>query len=235
MRSPGKTLAIIPARGGSKRLPKKNIKLLNGIPLINYSIQAAKQSKYIDEVIVSSDSEDIIEIAVKCGARVPFTRPPELAQDDTLTEEVLRHAVNFYDQEQIRFETIVLIQATSPFTTVKMIDECIETLVSFNWGAVITVKPLHFDERWVGIASANNGYIRPFKDVKLPAGNNMHYYPSGNVYAITRDVCFNQNRIIGDNTGMVVIHEQNALDIDYLSDFKYAEYLLKSGEIKIEH
>lgn len=117
-------IALIPARGGSKRLPDKNIKLLNGKPLIAWTIIAAKESALFDEVIVSTDSENIAAIAKHYGANVPFIRPQNISNDNATTAEVVNHAVNFIqDVEKVSIDTICLLQPTSPLRTTTHIKE----------------------------------------------------------------------------------------------------------------
>ncbi|HAS1172129.1 TPA: acylneuraminate cytidylyltransferase family protein, partial [Enterobacter cloacae] len=117
-------IALIPARGGSKRLPDKNIKLLNGKPLIAWTIIAARESGLFDDIIVSTDSENIASLAKKFGANVPFIRPQNLSDDTATTAEVVRHAVDFIQQaEKVSIDIICLLQPTSPLRTATHIKE----------------------------------------------------------------------------------------------------------------
>jgi len=126
-----KVLAIIPARGGSKGIPKKNIINVGGKPLIYYSINVAKKSKFIGRVIVSTDSKEIAEMAEKNGARVPFIRPSELARDDTPTYPVIKHVLEWLNEkENYRPELIVILEPTFPLRTVKEVDEAIKAISS---------------------------------------------------------------------------------------------------------
>ena len=122
-----KFLAIIPARGGSKGIPKKNIKSLLGKPLIQYTIESALKSKYLDKIVVSTDDKKIADISEKLGAEIPCLRPKKLARDNTLILPVLQHMVNFLKKkENYNPFAIVLLQPTSPLRTVRHIDEAIE-------------------------------------------------------------------------------------------------------------
>jgi CMP-N-acetylneuraminic acid synthetase len=124
-----KCLAVIPARGGSKKLPGKNIKPLNGIPLIAYTIEAALSSGKIARVIVSTDDKEIAEIAVKHGAETPFLRPAELAKDDTPDRPVLMHAINWLkENEGYVANEVAILRPTTPLKTAEMIDACLELL-----------------------------------------------------------------------------------------------------------
>ena len=112
-------IAIIPARGSSKRLPGKNIRSFSGKPIIQYSIDAALESGLFSRVIVSTDSEDIAKIAIECGAEIPFTRPPEIADDITPIASVIHHALTHFKQENISYEYACCILATAPFVRVE--------------------------------------------------------------------------------------------------------------------
>ena len=128
--NPKKVVAIIPARGGSKGLPRKNIRMLAGKPLIAYPIEAAKKSPLIQRVIVSTDDQEIATVAKQYGAEVPFLRPPELATDDATTESVLRHAVVWLEEhEKISVDIVVFLQPTDIFRKSWMIKEVIQRLL----------------------------------------------------------------------------------------------------------
>lgn len=124
-----RVVAIIPARGGSKGLPRKNVRLLGGKPLIAHTIEAAKAATSVDRVIVSTEDPEIAEVAARWGAEVPFLRPPELAQDLTPTEPVLQHAVEWLERQQgYRAEIVVFLQSTNIFRTPAMIDQVVAAL-----------------------------------------------------------------------------------------------------------
>ena len=124
-----KTIAIIMARGGSKGLPRKNVKLLDGKPLIAYTIEHALLSRVCDDVIVSTEDDEIAEISKKYGAKVPFKRPVELADDITPPEPVIKHALLEYEKiSKKKFEIVVYLQATDLFRTPEMIAECVNSL-----------------------------------------------------------------------------------------------------------
>lgn len=136
-----KVLALIPARGGSKSVPGKNIRLLAGRPLIFYAIDAARKSKFVDKVVVSTDDEEIADIVLDLNAEVPFLRPPELALDDTPDWPVFHHAISFLENNlQWRPEVVVHLRATSPFVRSKDIDATINMLFDTNADGVRTVN-----------------------------------------------------------------------------------------------
>lgn len=124
-----KIVAIVPARGGSKSIPKKNVRLLGDAPLLAYSIAAGLQSAYVDRVIVSTDSEEIAEVALAWGAEVPFLRPSELAEDDTTDFPVFEHALRWLEEnERYRADMVVQLRPTSPLRPPRLPDEAIEIM-----------------------------------------------------------------------------------------------------------
>ena len=135
-----KVLAIIPARGGSKGIPKKNIKAVSGKPMINYTIEAAKGCQYIDKVIVSTDDEEIAEVSMKAGAIVPFLRPDELATDEAKTIDVVMHAIEFYERKAERYDIIVLLQPTSPLRNSEDIQKALEYYIRKGEKSLVSVS-----------------------------------------------------------------------------------------------
>ena len=123
-------LGIIPARGGSKGVPGKNIKLLNGKPLLQYTSEIALESQYLAAVILSSDDNQIIKVAKSLGIQVPFLRPEELAQDTTPTIDVISHALQWYENQAVFFDAVCLLQVTTPFRTVEFLNKAIEKFIA---------------------------------------------------------------------------------------------------------
>jgi len=143
-------LAIIPARGGSKRLPKKNILKLNKKPLITYSIKAAQQSNFIDDVVVSSDDDDILNISLNYGAKT-IKRPDQLSQDGSTTFDAIKHTIENYES----YEYIVLLQPTSPLRDEKDIDEAIKLLDEKKADAIISVCEMEHSPSWANTLDDN--------------------------------------------------------------------------------
>ncbi|MDX1811593.1 MAG: acylneuraminate cytidylyltransferase family protein, partial [Gammaproteobacteria bacterium] len=140
-----KILAFIPAKAHSRRVPGKNTKLLNGKPLLFWTIECAKKSKYIDEIVVSTDSEQIAELAKSYGASVPFLRPAEFATDTASGMEPVLHALT----EVKGYDFLVELQVTSPFRSSDDVDGCIEYCMANNAKACISVAPLDIDPTWI--------------------------------------------------------------------------------------
>ena len=165
MKKNKKIIAIIPARGGSKRLPVKNIKKLLGKPLIAWTIEQAKKSKYIDKLIVSTDDKEIAKISKKYGAEVPFLRPKELARDDSLTIDAIMHAINWFEERGICFNIVVLLEPTSPLRKENDIDNAIGLFIkNINKAdSLLGMSEIYSDtEHPYGIKKIKNGYVKPF-------------------------------------------------------------------------
>ena len=135
-----KVLAIIPARGGSKGIPRKNVKAISGKPMIQYTIEAAKDCEYIDKVIVSTEDEEIADISMRAGAIVPFSRPEELATDEAKIIDVVMHAVEFYERKAEHFDIIVLLQPTSPLRNAEDVTKALEYFIRKEQKSLVSVS-----------------------------------------------------------------------------------------------
>ena len=220
-----KYLAIIPARGGSKRLPNKNILDLNGKPLISWSIETAKKSKNIDEIVVSSDSDKILEIAKKYDVNI-IKRPDELATDTASSIDVIKHVIENYP----KYKYIVLLQPTSPLRTEKHIDEAIELLEKKNADAVISVCEMDHSPLWSNILPENlsmENFLR--EDVKNKRSQDLpkYYRLNGAIYICKTDKFLEKNTFFLDqNIYAYVMDRKSSVDIDDEIDFKLAEIVL---------
>lgn len=226
-----KILAIIPARGGSKRLPGKNIKPLINKPLIAYAISAAKKSKYINRIIVSTDDEKIALTATKWGAEVPFLRPAHLATDKAKTLPVLFHATKYMEkEEQLKYDIIVLLQLTTPFTKTEDIDLAIETLIKTKSKTCVSMSPVSEPPEWMYILKGNRA--KPLFDLKKQAQASHFlkktYRLNGAVYAIRRSTLIDEKQIIVNSSLSAVIMPRNrSVDIDDPLDFEIAKTVAK--------
>ena len=229
-------LAIIPARGGSKRVKNKNIKLLNGKPLIAYTIQEASKSKQLNDCIISTDSDEIKAVAEDCGGKVPFMRPSELAEDGTADKPVLQHAVRWYEENfGILPDVIALLRPTTPFKTAELIDKAILMLKDSGADSVRTmtkVESIHHpywmytqtdDQKalsFVPEVSTN----RFFQSQQLPPV----YRLNGVVDVIRTSVLMNETlSLYGDDMRILEISEELSFDIDTELDFRLCEFLIK--------
>jgi CMP-N-acetylneuraminic acid synthetase len=218
-------VAIIPARGGSKGIPRKNIKELCGKPLIAHIIGTALKVKEIDRVIVSTEDKEIAEIAKKYGAEVPFIRPEEFARDETPTSPVLQHAVKHLEEkENYRPDIVVLVYPTSPLLKAKRISEGIRMLKEGNFDSILSVV----EDRGHYWIEKGGKYERLYpKVVKNRQFTKPLFKENGAIYAYKRDILMEEAKIIDKKRGLLVMQKEESIDIDELIDFEIAELLIK--------
>lgn len=224
-------LAITPARGGSKRLPGKNIKDLNGKPLIQWTIDAALSVKEITRLMVTTDSEAIAEIAQKAGAEVPFIRPPELATDTSSSTDVIHHALDFYRAQGEEFDFVLLLQPTSPIRSADDIRQAIEQLKTHMADAVVSVCPCEHSPLWANTLPDDRSmadFIR-HEVSQLRSQDLPDYYRINGAIYLTRVSRFYQENslFLSSNTFAYVMDNESSVDIDHELDFLIAEMVLK--------
>lgn len=223
-------LALIPARGGSKGVPGKNIKHLAGKPLIQYSIDVAKQSNYCKEVLVSTDDENIAKIAKDLGANIPFMRPDNLAADASPTLPVIQHALHHYKENNIHFDAVCLLQPTSPFRTVAFLDKAIETFIEKKTDCLVSVQevPHHYNPHWTFLADDNEQlHIATGEQQIIPRRQELPkaYHRDGSIYITKTDVLLEQNSLYGNSISYIVSSPEWYVNIDTLEDWQKAEEL----------
>lgn len=223
-------LAIIPARGGSKRLPRKNVLDLCGKPLISYSIEAGLKSKYISEVIVSSDDEKILQISQKFGADI-IKRPDYLATDTSSTFDVLEHTINSLE----KYDYIVLLQPTSPLRNEKHIDEAIELLNKKNADAIVSVCEMEHSPLWSNTLP-QNGSMKNFlrKEILNKRSQDLekYYRLNGAIYICKTDKLLeNKGFFLEENIFSYIMDRKNSIDIDEEIDFFMAREYIKYNEL----
>ncbi len=215
-------LAIILARGGSKRLPRKNVLDLCGKPLIAYSIEAGLKSKYIDEVVVSSDNDEIISISEEFGANT-IKRPEELSNDTATTFDAIKHAIDNVE----KYDYIVLLQPTSPLRDSKHIDEAIELLEIKNADAVVSVCEMDHSPLWSNTLDASLSMKNFLTDEILNKRSQdleKYYRLNGAIYICKTDKLIEEKSfMLKDNIFAYVMNKQSSVDIDEEIDFKMAE------------
>lgn len=228
-------LAFIPARAGSRRIPNKNIKPLCGKPLIAYTIEVAKKSKYVSRIVVSTDSEEIAVVAKNYGAEVPFLRPPEISQADSTEIEFFDHALNwFLENEGYVPDLIVLLYPTSPFRKAESIDKAIEEILRHpEADSLRSVKKCseHPYKMWV----IEDGYLKPF--VKNTEKKDMHtlsyhllpevYIQNASIYITKPATIKNKRSPTGEIIVPFIMDEIESVDVNTPLDFMFAEMLLK--------
>lgn len=224
-----KFLAIIPARGGSKGLPGKNIKILHGKPLIAYTIEEAKKSKYINEIHVSSDDRKILALAESLGIKTKFVRPKELATDTSAAIDTYLFCIEEYKtKHNLLFDAVIILQPTSPLRTVEDIDACIELFMNKNADSIISyTKESHpiFWNKYID----TEGKIYPIFDDVIDVKNRQDYtktyYPNGSVYVFKIDL-LKKRQYFSEKTFAYIMPRNRSVDIDTIEDFEYAEFLM---------
>lgn len=221
-----KPLVVIPARGGSKGVPGKNIKLLGGKPLIQYTIDAAKAIFDDSQIIVSTDSEEIRNKVVENGLKVPFLRPPELATDSIGTYEVLMHAVSYMESEGSKSDTLILLQPTSPFRTSEHIKEAL-LLYNDDLDMVVSVKETSSNPYYVLKEENEFGYLENSKAGNFTSRQSCPkvWEMNGAIYVI--NIASLKKMTISEFTKVkkYVMDENSSHDIDTMLDWKIADLL----------
>jgi CMP-N-acetylneuraminic acid synthetase len=224
-------MAIIPARSGSKRLPGKNIKLLGRKPLIAWSIEQAKTSKYIDEVIISTDSEEISRIAKELGGNVPFLRPVTLAQDNTPMIDVVAHVLSETEKSKGYLpDFVVLLQPTSPLRTLADVDAAIEMLVTNKTAnAVVSITEVSESPYWMKSLTSED-FVEDFLENKEKYDKRQDvpivYRLNGAIYFCKVSILLETRNFCPENTLGYVMPEERSVDIDSIIDFKLAELMI---------
>lgn len=236
-----KVLAVIPARGGSKGVPRKNIKLLGGKPLIYHMLSAALKSKMIGYVAISSEDDEILDIANKYGGKskkfILIKRPKHLAKDNTLAQPVLKHAVGEIESNKgYKFDYIVMLQATTPFVTSSDIDNAIKKIIETKADSIVSVYQIN-DTHPVKIKKIINDRLYQyspnlketiFRRQDLPPA----YKRNGGIYISRRDVVMKDGLIWGKVCRPYIMPPERSVDINNYVDFYLAEAMLKNNIIK---
>lgn len=221
-----KRLAIIPARGGSKRIPRKNIKPFLGKPIIAYSIEAALKSSLFDEVMVSTDDEEIAEIARSFGAKVPLLRSPENADDFATTFDVLQEVNDYYASIGRSFDECCCIYATAPFVTSELLQSAHLKFAQGKYDSLFPV--LHFSfpiQRAISLSEgAKMTMFYPEHLTTRSQDLTPAYHDCGMFYWYLPITCLPQGKLWTDNTGCMVIDQMDAHDIDTMTDWEVAEF-----------
>lgn len=222
-------IAIIPARGGSKGVPKKNVKKMNGIPLLAYTIIAAKKSGQFDKIVVSTDSEEIAEVAKKYGAEVPFLRPEELSNDVASSDAVVKHALFFYKEMGVDFDVVCKLQPTSPLRNESHIKDAFDLFESRSADFVVSFCECEHSPLWSGVLGKNNSIDDFMSDIDKGACRQElpnYYRLNGAIYIAKTDSFLRNGSFIGKNGFAYVMSQEDSVDIDSELDFEFAEMLL---------
>lgn len=230
-----KILALVPARGGSKRLPGKNIRLLGQKPLITWSIDIVKGIPEISHVLVSTDSPEIAQIARNAGALVPWLRPSELATDKSKSVDVAVHALDWYEFKYGTINGVLLLQPTSPFRSRETVLRGIRLFMDKKFHPIVGVSRSHTHPTW--IFKIEKEYLSPFIvdcDISLPSQYlSPAYIINGSFYLVSPSQLRTKRSFITERTiPLIISSEREALDIDTQWDWRIAEYIVE--ELKSE-
>lgn len=218
-----KNIAIVPARGGSKRIPRKNIKPFMGKPIIAYSIEAALQSGLFDEVMVSTDDEEIAETARKYGAKVPFMRSAEMSNDYAGTDEVILEVLKLYKGEGKEFDTVCCIYSTAPFVTSERLTEAYSKLTGGIDSVFTCVAYSYPIQRSLRIADGRISMVHPeYFDARSQDLETI-YHDAGQFYIVQTTSFLKERSFWGKNTAGLVLSELEVQDLDTLTDWVLAE------------
>ena len=232
-------LVVIPARGGSVGVPRKNVKLLNGEPLISYVIRAALNSKFNLDVVVSTDDSEISSIALEYGAQVPYIRPKEISGSNSTLILVSKHALDYFSEKGKHYDAVLSLQPTAPLIGTDTIDKTIDKFVGSGFSSIVTVSEMTQGHPYTAKRLLENGGIEEF--VAVPEGvitfprqkREKAYFINGAIYLREAALvnCYQSGGWqLGANPGYVIMDERESVDIDSEIDFYYAESLIKYNE-----
>ena len=223
-------LAVIPARGGSKGVPKKNIKELAGKPLIAYTIKAAIDSDIFEKVVVSTDSQEIADVAVSYGAEVPFLRPKEISGDMTSSDDVILHALSYYQQQGIEFAEVCKLQVTSPLRNSEHLKMAYNLFHEKNADYLVSVCECEHSPLWSGTIGEDLRLDNFISDeVKRSCRQDLptYYRLNGAIYmGKVNQFSINKN-FLGKNCIAYIMEQKDSIDIDSQLDFEMAEVMIK--------
>lgn len=225
-----RVLGIIPARGGSKGIPGKNIKKLGGKPLLGYTIDSALASNLLSRCILSTDSEEIARTGKDLGIEVPFTRPAEFAEDHTPSIEVVKHALAYFRNSGENFDAVCLLQPTTPFRGTGFIDKAIVEFEAGKYDSLVSVRevPHEFNPHWVfeeingrlQIATGEKNIISRRQD--LP----KTFHRDGAIYITRSEFILKENSLYGEKIGFIENSDQEYVNLDTEADWEKAEHIL---------
>ncbi|GAB4190967.1 MAG: acylneuraminate cytidylyltransferase family protein [Thermoflexibacter sp.] len=230
------TLFLIPARGGSKGIPKKNIKLLGNKPLIYYSIEIARHFTSDDMICVSTDDEEIVSTCKKIGLDIPFMRPKELATDTASSNEVIAHTISFYEDKDIAIDKIIFLQPTSPFRQITHLQEALQ-LYNSEIDMVVSVKETEANPYYLLCQENNQGYLEKFiKNTSVTRRQDVPkiYQYNGSIYIInTASFKKYRNLSLFEKIVKYEMDMLSSVDLDTPLDWAFAEFLIEKNFINI--
>ncbi len=224
-----KNLAVIPARGGSKRIPKKNIKDFLGKPIIAYSIQAALDSGLFEEIMVSTDSEEIKVVAEKYGAKVPFLRSAKNADDHATISDVMSEVLDYYDDKNLTFDNICCILSTAPFTTCEKIKEAYNKLYSGDFISIVPIQKFSFPILRSLRINSNDQLEMNWPEYSKTRSQDLEeaFHDAGQFYWAKLEAYRTEMKFNSSKTGYIEFKANESQDIDTEEDWKIAELKFK--------
>lgn len=228
-----KILGIIPARGGSKGVPGKNIKMLAGKPLLQYTTDIALQCDLLEKVIVSSDDDTIIQVALGLGVSTPFKRPFNLAEDKSPMLLVIQHALEFFKDMRIEFDAVCLLQVTSPMRSLEFLNAALKKFKESNTDSLVSVRevPHEYNPYWTFICNENQHLQIATGEKEIIVRRQdlpKAYHRDGSIYITKTPVILENNSLYGKTTAYIENKESSFINIDNLEDWQKAEKLFKS-------
>jgi CMP-N-acetylneuraminic acid synthetase len=234
-----RVLGLIPARGGSKGIPRKNIRPLGGKPLLQYSAESALAARRLARVVLSTDDEEIAKIGLECGLEVPFLRPAELAEDTTPTLPVVQHAIRWLESEGERFDAVCLLQPTNPFRRAEHIDDCIDLLEKSGADSAVSLLPVpaEYNPHWVYFQD-EEGSLRLSTGEETPIPRRQALPPAfhreGSVYVTRRNVVMDENSLYGKRVVGYLMEADSSVNIDNQEDWERAVRMLSGRSFSVK-
>jgi len=226
-----RVLGLIPARGGSKGVPRKNIRLLAGKPLLAYTVEAAQAARHLSRVILSTDDSEIAAVGKNLGVEVPFLRPAHLAEDKTPTLPVVQHALHFVEEQGEEFDAVCLLQPTNPLRLPADIDACIELMEQTDADAVVSVLPVpaEHNPHWVYFRNEDGSLrLATGETAPIPRRQDLPqaFHREGSIYISRRDVVMDKNSLYGSRVIGYEVNPARSVNIDTQDDWEYATELI---------
>jgi CMP-N,N'-diacetyllegionaminic acid synthase len=233
-----RVLAVIPARGGSKRLPRKNMLDLTGKPLIAWSIESALESQYIDRVVVSTDDDEIAAISRQYGADVPFMRPSELALDETTSIDTVLHTIKTLESLGNKYDIMILLQPTSPLRKVSDIDNSISQLDSSGDKSVVSVCEAEHSPLWANMLPEDHSMNSFISDEVINCRSQdlpVYYRLNGALYVVCINTLLTMRKptlLLKENCSAYIMPQERSIDIDTKLDLLYARFYINNASQK---
>jgi CMP-N-acetylneuraminic acid synthetase len=228
-----RTLGIVPARGGSKGVPRKNVRPLCGKPLLAYTAEAALASRCLTRTVLSTDDAEIAEVGRRCGLEVPFLRPAELAADDSPTLGLVQHALTFFKERGTVFDAVCILQPTTPLRPAEYIDGCITLLEQSGADAVVTIVPVppECNPHWVYFRGADGRIVLSTGEpVPIPRRQDLPpaFRREGSVYVTRSEIVLERGSLFGDKLVGYEVDAERSVDINTPSEWMSAERMLEA-------